>query len=79
VADADIDRLALSPEPDRAAQASALSDHEISTSQSSKAVLIGVSSFFLILRSGVFDASRKDEAPSWFETVQERLLTMRAQ
>jgi hypothetical protein len=34
----------------------------------------------LILRSGVFAASRRMEAccPSWFETAQERLLTMRA-
>jgi hypothetical protein len=32
----------------------------------------------LILRRRFFSAVSKDEAASWFETAQERLLTMRA-
>jgi hypothetical protein len=31
----------------------------------------------LILRSGLLAASRRMAASSWFETAQERLLTMR--
>src|SRR5258705_8017643 len=65
MADTDIDRLALRFEPNRAAQASAFPDHDDLS--------------VLILRSGVFAASRRmSNVASWFETAQERLLTMRA-
>jgi hypothetical protein len=68
MADSDVDRLALAPKPDRAAQASAFVCHGIPSD--------------LILRRRFFSAVSKDDEASglsWFETPREdaRLLTMR--
>jgi len=70
MADADIDRFAFGLEPDRAAQASASPDHDVSAARS----------FLPHPEERRLRLVSKDEGQaSWFETAQERLPTMRGQ